>query len=302
MLKYLTISGPQLTHASFPCRRQARSRLFILQPWRRIGRLTLIILGAVQRPGDDRHVANEAGAFSTFFRWLVFVGLCLFGAVLAFDHGLVAMISDGDKSRISLIIVLVFLFSSLGAGRRAYRLGQETVATNRLVECAQQPQPLFERAGDGKVSLRRPCANNSHAQQHLLLVAHKTLQHQALCDQRLLLERLENTLGRGHETGWFIADLMIRLGLLGTVIGFIVMLGSVSDVSSVDLTALQQLLTRMSDGMRIALNTTLTGLGAGILLGFQYRMLDGAVDRLMAEIIELSEVHAAGPLRQLIGE
>ena len=32
---------------------------------------------------------------------------------------------------------------------------------------------------------------------------------------------------------------------------------------------------------------------AGILLGFQYRLLDGAVDRLMAEIIELSEVHVA---------
>jgi len=75
----------------------------------------------------------------------------------------------------------------------------------------------------------------------------------------------------------------------------------VSNVSSIDLPALQLLLTNMSDGMRIALYTTLTGLGAGILLGFQYRLLDNAVDHLMAEIIELSEVHVAPQLRALIG-
>ena len=113
-----------------------------------------------------------------------------------------------------------------------------------------------------------------------------------------MLERLENALGRGHETGWFVADLMIRLGLLGTVIGFIFMLGSVADVSSVDIHALQQLLTNMSGGMRIALYTTLTGLGAGMLLGLQYRLLDQAADRLMAEIIELSEVHIIDELRE----
>jgi biopolymer transport protein ExbB/TolQ len=246
-------------------------------------------------------VTDNAGAFSAFFRWLILFGLCLFGTYVAFDHGLITAISDGDKSGISLVIAAVFLISSVDAGRRAFRLGRETAAASRLSACAREAQPLFALDEQRRVTLREPCADSFHAHQHLLLLAHKTLQHRVLCDQHLLLERLENTLGRGHETGWFIADLMIRLGLLGTVIGFIVMLGSVSDVSSVDLSALQQLLTRMSDGMRIALNTTLTGLAAGILLGFQYRLLDSAVDRLMAEIIELSEVHAAGPLRQLIG-
>ena len=79
----------------------------------------------------------------------------------------------------------------------------------------------------------------------------------------------------------------------------LVLLGSVAQVSSVDIHALQQLLTNMSTGMRIALYTTLTGLTSGMLLGFQYRLLDQAVDRLMAEIIELSEVHITAQLRQL---
>jgi hypothetical protein len=46
----------------------------------------------------------------------------------------------------------------------------------------------------------------------------------------------------------------------------------------------------MSDGMRIALYTTLTGLIAGMLLGLQYQILDRAADRLLALIIEISEV------------
>ena len=36
-----------------------------------------------------------------------------------------------------------------------------------------------------------------------------------------------------------------------------------------------------------------------MLLGLQYRLLDQAADRLMAEIIELSEVHVISELRGL---
>ena len=175
----------------------------------------------------------------------------------------------------------------------------ELCAAIGLAERARRNEPMFAEDPAHGVRFSDPLDSKSFAHHHLLLLANKTFQRGAVCGQELLLERLENVLGRGHETGWFLADLMIRLGLLGTVIGFIFMLGSVANVSSVDIHALQQLLTNMSAGMRIALYTTLTGLGAGILLGFQYRLLDSGVDRLMAEIIELSEVHAAAHLRRL---
>jgi biopolymer transport protein ExbB/TolQ len=244
---------------------------------------------------------ENAAAFSAFYRWLILFGLLLAAAFVAVDLGLFEAVSSTDKSHISLVILAVFALASLDAGRRAYRLGNEIRSALALTERTHEQDPLFARDARQQVRFTEPPARDSFAHHHLLLLANKTLQHRALCDQTLLLERLESTLGRGHETGWFLADLMIRLGLLGTVIGFIVMLGSVSSVSSIDLPALQQLLTNMSDGMRIALYTTLTGLGAGILLGFQYRLLDNAVDHLMAEIIELSEVHVAPQLRALIG-
>lgn len=241
-----------------------------------------------------------AGTYGAFYRWLVFFGIVVFGGFAAYSRGLLGQLIDTDASHLSAVILALFLLTSLDAGRRALRLGNELCAAIRLSDKAQRGDPLFVTPVDGHtVSFDNSDHVDTFAHQHLLLLANKTLQHGELCNQDLLLERLENALGRGHETGWFLADLMIRLGLLGTVIGFIFMLGSIANVSSVDVHALQQLLTNMSAGMRIALYTTLTGLGAGILLGFQYRLLDGAVDRLMAEIIELSEVHVTPQLRRL---
>lgn len=237
-------------------------------------------------------------AHTAFYRWLVLIGVLVFGAIVAHQQGLPAQLFAADESHLSLVILAVFAVASLDAGRRAWRLGIELQTAFALRHDIAGGTSLFEKDERGLLQLAD--GGQSFTHQHLLLLGNKTVQHGALCPQDTLLERLDNAIGRGHETGWFIADLMVRLGLLGTVIGFIFMLGSISQVSGVDVQALKQLLGNMSGGMRIALYTTLTGLGAGILLGLQYRLLDQAVDRLMAEIIELSEVDIVGELRRLL--
>lgn len=240
-----------------------------------------------------------ASVYRTFYHWLLFFGLLLYATYVVADSGLLTNLIDSDKSYLSGTILGLLLVASLDAGRRAYRLGRELCATTALRIRARSPDHLFITHTDHGVHFVDDEVNASFAHDHLLLLANMTYHNGNLRPQDLLLERLENTLGRGHETGWFLADLMIRLGLLGTVIGFIFMLSSVANVASVDLHALQQLLTQMTGGMRIALYTTLTGLGAGILLSFQYRLLDQGVDRLMAEIIALSEVDVVQHLRLL---
>lgn len=244
-------------------------------------------------------MTNLNGAYATFHRWLIFFGIVLFGGFVAYTNQLLDTLLRTDQSYLSGVILLLFLLASLDAGRRARLLGNELRVAIQLGIRARSHEPMFVGDAERGVDFSDQPDSDSFAHHHLLLLANKTVQHGTLCGQDLLLERLENALGRGHETGWFLADLMIRLGLLGTVIGFIFMLGSVASVASVDIHALQQLLTNMSAGMRIALYTTLTGLGAGILLGFQYRLLDGGVDRLMAEIIELSDVRVTSHLRRL---
>ena len=63
---------------------------------------------------------------------------------------------------------------------------------------------------------------------------------------------------------------MLKLGLIGTVIGFIIMLGSLSDITTFDVTLLQGVLTTMGSGMGVALYTTLSALVAGVMVAIQY--------------------------------
>ena len=60
-----------------------------------------------------------------------------------------------------------------------------------------------------------------------------------------------------YELGWFSADLMLKLGLIGTVIGFIIMLGSLSDITTFDVTLLQGVLTTTVSYTHLTLPTIL---------------------------------------------
>jgi len=65
----------------------------------------------------------------------------------------------------------------------------------------------------------------------------------------------------GVGIGWFISESMLALGMIGTVAGFILMLGSSFEGLDVeDVSSLKQTLTEMAIGMSTALYTTLTGL------------------------------------------
>lgn len=80
------------------------------------------------------------------------------------------------------------------------------------------------------------------------------------------------------ENCWFFANECQTIGLVGTVIGFLIMLSSafvgmdVSDVASV-----QQALETMTIGMGSALLTTLVGMVSGLLIKMQLMNLHGKV-------------------------
>lgn len=85
----------------------------------------------------------------------------------------------------------------------------------------------------------------------------------------------------GH--GWFAADLCLKIGLLGTIVGFIFMLSPIRDLTAFDPSNLQSALRAMSGGMAVALYTTLAGLSCHLLLRVQYQLLADAMQKLGAE-------------------
>lgn len=76
------------------------------------------------------------------------------------------------------------------------------------------------------------------------------------------INKMENRI----EYGWFFSEFCLSLGMIGTVVGFIMML---ADFADADVNNLQKLIGSMSYGMSTALYTTLCGLIFGNLLKLQ---------------------------------
>ena len=79
----------------------------------------------------------------------------------------------------------------------------------------------------------------------------------------------------GYDVEWFVSEMMISLGMIGTVIGFIYMLYSVfSSLNITDTMAVQESLGKMAQGMGTALLTTLVGLVSSVLVKSQLVMVE----------------------------
>lgn len=76
------------------------------------------------------------------------------------------------------------------------------------------------------------------------------------------------------DRGWFVSDLCFSLGLLGTVIGFLVLMSGINMASATDPAAAQAMLKTMSTGMSTAMITTAVGIITGNLLKIQFFLLN----------------------------
>jgi hypothetical protein len=73
-----------------------------------------------------------------------------------------------------------------------------------------------------------------------------------------------------NEVGWFTSDILLSLGMIGTVLGFIYMLStSLSEVNPSNTQTLRSALIQVSTGMSTALYTTAAGLVCSLLLKLQ---------------------------------
>ena len=117
-------------------------------------------------------------------------------------------------------------------------------------------------------------------------------------DQTLLLRGLADDLRGPNQLGAYAGDALMKLGLLGTVIGFIMMLAPIAGLDAADKAAMKSSMGLMSDGMAVAMYTTLTGLVGSILVQTQYYMLDAATAKLFALATDLTEVFVVSVLER----
>lgn len=226
-----------------------------------------------------------------FLQWLIYIGLLIFSAYLINELGWFEIVWDADRSHISSIIGVLFIVFTLHAGWRIFLLEKELDATDKIAEILRQDHCSSINLSDDRnhlecsrgdipsgimmQQLRRLIANKHHHEQHVTKDTwHDVMQEQIYGPQ---------------EIGWMFTEILVKLGLVGTVLGFILMLGSVGEIKNVDISSIQRILTNMSSGMQVALYTTLTGLTSSLLLSLQYHWADKTAGKLLHRITDTTD-------------
>jgi hypothetical protein len=215
--------------------------------------------------------------------WLIFTGLTLFAFILLWYFGLIQRMISEDRTAISSVIVVLYVASSLHCLWRILAISREGDAA--LKTGAAVARDGIGAAGAGMVA------------RHIRdLVAKAAHQKGRRLDQTLLLRVLAARLRGSNAFGAFAGDTLMKLGLLGTIIGFIMMLAPIGGLDPENKVAVRASMSLMSDGMAVAMYTTLAGLAASILLKIQYGLLDSATAKIFAFAVDLTEVHVVSVL------
>jgi hypothetical protein len=259
------------------------------------GRTPVECLGA-SMPTTNADI-DSFGDRGPLLRWLVFTGLCVFAFILLWRFGLVRQMVASDRTYISSIIGLLYIAASLHCLWRTIVISREGDAARRsgaLIESGPGPLHLDGDAilveGAGKLP---PGLVSAHI--HDLAVKAR-LQGPRRMDQTLLLRGLAGRLRGSNQFGAFASDTLMKLGLLGTIIGFIMMLAPIAGMDPGDRSTIRSSMNLMSDGMAVAMYTTLAGLVGSILVRIQYYMLDDATAKLFAYAVGLTEVRVVSVL------
>lgn len=179
------------------------------------------------------------------------LGVIIFFTYLIFDLGVLSLIIASDQSKISLIILALYYLATAHWYYLSFSLDKEIEGLN-----------------------------SDDASSSVLLSKLKYFDGNDQQKSTNYLSILEDELANRHALGYMIVDVLLKLGLTGTVIGFILMLLPIGEIKDFDPQIIQQLLSKMSGGMAVALYTTLTGLVTSILLKLQYFLLDTSLTGL----------------------
>jgi hypothetical protein len=135
--------------------------------------------------------------------WLIFC-LTLLGFGTLYYFNMHSQLYYADVTKLSFLIIIIFVFTSVWIGRKTYDLESTSVIDDKI------------------------------------------------------------------DVGWFIAESCLALGMVGTVTGFLYMLGTAfENIDITNATTLQDALASMAKGMSTALYTTLTGLIASLIIKVQ---------------------------------
>lgn len=187
------------------------------------------------------------------FAALNLVGLA--GLVVAAANGWVAAVIRADSSRISILIFGLFLFGLCAAGWRVAKITREL---DHIESGIGGRQSQYRHA-------RVVGANASRALELRLFSRIAYIRH--------------------------VANVLVLLGLVGTVVGFVMALSGIDAAAAGDVDRVGGMIGTLIEGMGVALYTTLVGAVLNLWLGANYQLLATGTATLAATLIDLGEAN-----------
>ena len=187
------------------------------------------------------------------------IAFALLGA--AWAQGLIAKVINADVTNMVVLICVVFLIGLILAGYRLWKVSKQLNAAYNYDANESSRSADFLSKTKGKNASSR--ANLTQALKLKLF-------------SRIVHIR-------------YIANSLTILGLIGTVLGFIIALSGVDPDVASNPSAISPMVAQLIEGMSVALYTTLVGSILSVWLGLVYQMLTTGTSNLVAKIIELSE-------------
>ncbi len=210
--------------------------------------------------------AGEVGRFRYLllmrFAVVNLTGFALLGG--AWTEGWIDPILATDDTHLCLLIAAVFLLGLALAGEKALMLSHEL---NELD--------------------RGPTGARSNIASYMTAIAGRDGQVRANLMGALKLKLAHRIAGVRH-----VASSLVLLGLIGTVVGFIISLSGVNPDTVADAAAIAPMVSKLLEGMGVALYTTLVGSVLNIWLMLNHRLLEGGAVHLLSHLVEEAERHA----------
>ena len=233
-------------------------------------------------------------------RWMIFTGVSLFGFAIAWHYRLFQLMTAQDQSGISLFICILYVAISMHCLVCIVAVSREINTAHRVRERVMSGVNAYRTDGRQVVTddgAALPAGRITEYIRNLVVKAEKQGRERRL-DQTLLLRGLADKLRSPMQFGAFAGDALLKLGLLGTIVGFILMLLPLATLENFDAASMKSSMKVMSGGMAVAMYTTLAGLVGSILVKAQYYILDNASAYLFDVTTDLTEVFVVSTLER----
>lgn len=186
-------------------------------------------------------------------------GFALLGA--AWLRGWIDVVIAADQTGLTFAIFAVFLAGLAVCGMKVWRTGSEMIAVRSEQPSAGSWASSYISSIDGRDSGARA-------------IVASTLRLR-LSDWIAVVRHFANSL--------------VLLGLIGTVIGFIIALSGIDPATVSDVKSISPMVSELLAGMAVALYTTLAGATLNLWLTINHRLLAGTTARLIASLVERGE-------------